>query len=123
MFEAVKFLLERQEIFITLLCSVNFRDKLVADYIYERRLNRLKLREMQKQRTRHEVQLLRVSVLGVLSRLVVDHVGFIAVDDDQIDDTPIPDIPIKEGASLVTRQAPLYAQLQLGVLLTLNSSQ
>ena len=123
MFEAVKFLLERQKILLVILSLVDLRDKLVADYIYESRLNRLKLRIMQKQRTCHEVQLLRVRILGVLPRLVVDHVGLLVVDDNQIDDTPIPDILIEEGARFVTRQATLDAKFQLGVLLPRDRSQ
>ena len=121
MFEPIKFLLKCEKILLMILSLVHLRDKLVTDYIYQRRLNGLKLRKMKEQSTCHEVQLLRVSVLGVLACLVVDHVGFIAVHNDQIDDTPIPNALIKEGAGFVTRHATLDAKFKFRVLLTRDS--
>ena len=97
--------------------------KLVADHVGQARLDLLHLGEMHKDGTRHQVKLLHVRIFGVLASLVVDHVGGLAVHDQQVYDPPPPHVLSEEAARLVAFVRNADTQFQLGMLLTGEVSQ
>ena len=72
---------------------------------------------MHEDGTRHEVKLLHVGILGVLSGLIVNHVGGFALHNQQVHDAAPPYVLIEETAWFVACVRLADTQLKLGVLL------